>query len=112
MSCDPHSEGNEIEGKNMKGRYGRFYWLILVLVLFWGGPTMPGEAQGPGRVESDLQAGPLIFEQIDAHISGMSDSQIRHAYAEKLKREAAAQSASSQASSKPRARLSICPSDP
>lgn len=78
--------------------------IFLVLGLFLLAPTVQVSAKvvkaakAAETVESDLQAKPLAPENVDSHIAGMSDVQVRQAYAQKLKQEAAVQSASARAS--------------
>ena len=73
------------------------YFLIsIVLGIFILAPIVQVAAQDAKTVESDLQTEPLIAENVDSHIVGMSDVQIRQAYAKKLKQEARVQSVSAQ----------------
>jgi len=66
------------------------YFLIsIVLGIFILAPTVQVAAQDAKTVESDLQTEPLIAENVDSHIAGMSDVQIRQAYVQKLKQEIA-----------------------
>jgi len=72
--------------------------VFLVLSIFVSAPIVQVAAQGAGTIESGPQAKPPVLENVDAHIAGMSDVQVRQAYAQKLKQEGTVQYASAQES--------------
>ena len=82
----------------MEQRYWRqiFLGLSLVLTISLCMPTLPVPAQdrktGQSRSEGDFRAP----AEVDAHVAGMTDEQVRQAYAQKLKQESGRQINSKQ----------------
>ena len=83
--------------KHHCGKKG-YFLISLVLSIFLLVPIVQATAKDAKKIESALQAEPTVAENIDSHIAGMSDVQVRKAYAQKLKQEASVQSASARAS--------------
>jgi small-conductance mechanosensitive channel len=81
--------------KRYCGKKG-YFLISLALGIFLFAATFRGAAQGAETVGSELKTALGATENIDSHIAGMSDVQVRQAYAQKLKQEATAQSASAQ----------------
>ena len=59
-------------------------------------------AQDNPSAQPDQTVEPASSAEVDSHLAGMSDEQIRQAYAQKLKQEAQKRSASTSASEKRR----------
>jgi small-conductance mechanosensitive channel len=73
------------------------FGISLLLAIFIFMSTFPVLAQSPETDQSSLPAEPLTAEAVDADVAGMTDEQVRQAYAQKLKQEAAGKTASTQA---------------
>ena len=70
-------------------------WLLLAAITF--GPTHPATAQSPKADQHRLPSEPLAAEAVDVQVAGMTDEQVRQAYAQTLKQAAAEKTASTQA---------------
>ena len=81
--------------------------LFLMLSIFLLMPTFQLLAQQKPSVQSDLTAEPASPAEIDSHLAGMSDEQVRQAYAQKLKQDAQKRSALNQASEKGRPKSKV-----
>ena len=81
----------------------RHYWkqivlgISLLLSIFIFIPTFTVMAQSPETDQFQSPAKPMATEAVDEQVAGMTDEQIRQAYAQKLKQEAADKTASTQA---------------
>jgi small-conductance mechanosensitive channel len=73
---------------------------MLAIYLFM--PTFLVFAQDPKTGQSNSQADFQSSEEIDSHVAGMTDEQVRQAHVQKLKQDAEKRSASTQASGKGR----------
>jgi hypothetical protein len=62
---------------------------LLVLATYLLMPASPALAQDPGNDQSIQQPEQPIPEEIDSHVADMSDEQVRQAFKEKLKQDAA-----------------------
>ena len=80
----------------MKQRYWRqiLFCISLMLAIYVFMPTSPVFAQDSKTGQSNSQLGFQSPEKIDSHVAGMTDEQVRQAYAQKLKQDAEKQSAS------------------
>ena len=67
------------------------FGISLLLAIFIFGLACQAAAQSPKADQSGLPAEPPVADAVDAQIAGMTDEQIRQAYAEKLKQESATQ---------------------
>jgi len=76
--------------------------LSLMLGIYLLIPTSQLLAQDNPSAQADQQAKPMPSAEVDSHLAGMSDAQVRQAYARKLKQDAEKQSASTQTSQKGR----------
>ena len=76
--------------------------LSLMLGIYLLLPTFQVLAQDTRAAQPDRTAELSSPAQVDSHLAGMSDAQIRQAYAQKLNQDAQKQSASTQASQKGR----------
>jgi small-conductance mechanosensitive channel len=74
--------------------------LMLAIYLFM--PTFLVFAQDPKTGQSNSQTDFQSPEEIDSHVAGMTDAQVRQAHVQKLKQDAEKRSASTQASGKGR----------
>ncbi|CAB1058459.1 Potassium efflux system KefA protein / Small-conductance mechanosensitive channel [Olavius sp. associated proteobacterium Delta 1] len=83
----------------MKRRYGRqlFFGISLTLAIYLFTPTFLVLAQDSKSGQSSSPAEQPAAGAVDAHVAGMTDEQVRQAYAQKLKQEAAAKTGSTQA---------------
>ena len=83
----------------MKRRYWRqlFFGISLMLAIYLFMPTFLVLAQDPKTGQSSSQAEQLAPEEVDSNVAGMTDEQVRQAYAQKLKQEAAGKTASTKA---------------
>ena len=72
--------------------------LPLILAIYLLMPTFQLMAQNAPVAQSELTAEPSSPEKIDSYLAGMSDEQVRQAYAQKLKQDAEKRSATTQAS--------------
>jgi small-conductance mechanosensitive channel len=70
--------------------------LTLTLGLYLLMPALQLMAQDTGSAQPGRSSQPLSAEEVDNRLAGMSDEEVRQAYAQKLKQEAAKQSASNQ----------------
>ena len=78
-----------------------FYGVAMMLAVCLLMPALPVSAQTQQAGQTGTQTEPLTPEAIDSHVAGMTDEQIRQAYAEKLKQDAGARTgATAQASGK------------
>jgi hypothetical protein len=93
-----------MKGKKMKRHnwkrllFGSFLMLVLYLCM----PTFQVLAQDNTSAQPDQTAEPTSSAEVDSYLAGMSDAQVRQAYAQKLKQDAEKRSASTQASEKGR----------
>ncbi len=71
--------------------------LSLMLSIFLLMPTFQVLAQDNPSAQSDQTAEPASPAEVDSHLAGMSDEQVRQAYARKLKEDAQKRSALTQA---------------
>ena len=69
--------------------------LSITLGLYLLMPEFQLMAQDSRAAKSDQQAEPTSPEEVDRHLAGMSDEQVRQAYAQQLKQDAEKQSAAS-----------------
>jgi small-conductance mechanosensitive channel len=76
--------------------------LSLMLGIYLLMPTFQVLAQDNPSAQSDQRAEPSSPAEVDSYLAGMSDAQVRQAYAQKLKQDAEKRSASTQASEKGR----------
>ncbi|MHC5001154.1 MAG: hypothetical protein ACYTE1_10115, partial [Planctomycetota bacterium] len=76
--------------------------LSLMLSIFLLMPTFQVLAQDNPAAQPDQAAEPRSSGEVDSHLAGMSDAQVRQAYAQKLKQDAEKRSALTQASEKGR----------
>jgi len=74
--------------------------LSLMLGIYLLLPTVQVPAQDAWAAQPDQKAEPRSSAEVDSYLAGMSDEQVRQAYAQKLKQDAQKQSASTQASQK------------
>jgi len=87
----------------MRRYYGKPFVCLtsLMLAVFIFMPTFAEMAQSQGTDQTGAEAGSLAQEEVDAHVAGMTDEQIRQAYALKLKEESASRAtATAQAGGK------------
>lgn len=78
--------------------------LSLMLGIYLLLPTFQVLSQDARAAQPDQTVELSSPAQVDSHLAGMSDEQVRQAYAQKLKQDAEKQSASTQASQKGRPR--------
>ena len=78
------------------------FTLSLMLGLYLLMPAFQVLAQDNSSAQPDLKSEPKSSTEVDSHLAGMSDEQVRQAYAQKLKRDAEKRSASTQTSQKGR----------
>jgi len=76
--------------------------LILMLGIYLLIPTFQVLAQDTPSAQPDQTAELSSLAEVDSYLAGMSDAQVRQAYAQKLKQDAEKRSASTQASQKGR----------
>ncbi len=76
--------------------------LSLMLGLYLLMPAFQLLAQDNSSAQPDQKSEPKSSTEVDSHLAGMSDEQVRQAYAQKLKQDAEKQSASTQTSQKGR----------
>jgi len=83
----------------MKRDYWRqiFFGIALTLVIFIFMPTFPVLAQDSKSGQSSSQAEQPAPGEVVSNVAGMTDEQVRQAYAQKLKQEAAGKTGSTQA---------------
>ena len=88
----------------MKQRYWRqiLFCISLMLAIYLFMPTFPVFAQDPKTGQSNSQLDFQSPEEIDSHVAGMTDEQVRQAHVQKLKQDAEKRSASTPASEKGR----------
>jgi len=93
-----------MKGGKMKQHYCRqmLFCISLMLAIYLFMPTFLVFAQDPKTGQSNSQADFQSPEEIDSHVAGMSDEQVRKAHVQKLKQDAEKLSASTQASEKGR----------
>ena len=78
------------------------FTLSLMLGLYLLMPAFQVLAQDNSSAQPDQKSEPKSSTEVDSHLAGMSDEQVRQAYAQKLKQDAEKQSASTQTSQKGR----------
>jgi small-conductance mechanosensitive channel len=76
--------------------------LSFILCIYLLMPAFQLMAQETRAAQPDQKAEPMSPAEVDSYLAGMSDAQVRQAYAQKLKQGAEKQSASTQASQKGR----------
>ena len=93
-----------MKGGKMKQHYCRqmLFCISLMLAIYLFMPTFLVFAQDPKTGQSNSQADFQSPEEIDSHVAGMTDEQVRQAHVQKLKQDAEKRSASTQASEKGR----------
>jgi len=74
-----------------------FTTLTFLMISGLCGPSFAQKGETRKKEAESVQTPPLAPENVDSHIAGMSDEQVRQAYAQKLKQESTVQSASAQA---------------
>jgi hypothetical protein len=79
-----------------------FSGIALMLAAFLLIPAYPVLAQDQQAEPSGTKAEQLTLEEVDSHVAGMTDEQIRQAYTEKMKQDAENKTALTQASEKAR----------
>ena len=72
-----------------------FFSLPLILAIFLLLPTFQLMAQDTPVAQSELPNEPISPDEIDSYLAGMSDEQVRQAYAQQLKKDAEKQAAAS-----------------
>jgi hypothetical protein len=70
--------------------------LSLMLGIYLLMPTFQVLAQDNPAAQSDQTAEPYVSAEVDSYLAGMSDEQVRQAYAQKLKQDAEKRSASTR----------------
>jgi len=82
----------------MKRRCGKqiVFGISLMLAIYLCLPTVPVLAQDSKTVQANSQAQQPAAGEIDANVAGMTDEQVRQAYAQKLKQETAGPSGSTR----------------
>ena len=72
----------------MKQRYWRqiLFCIFLMPAIYLFMPTFPVSAQDPKAGQSNFQLDFQSPEEIDSHVAGMTDEQVRQAHIQKLKR--------------------------
>ena len=83
------------------------FTLSLMLSIFLLMPTFQVLAQDNPAVQPDQTAELTSSAEVDSHLAGMSDEQVRQAYAQKLKQDAEKRSALTQASEKGRPKSKV-----
>ena len=83
------------------------FTLSLMLSIFLLMPTFQVLAQDNPSAQPDQTAEPTSPAEVDSHLAGMSDAQVRQAYAQKLKQDAQKRSALTQASEKGRPKSKV-----
>ena len=78
------------------------FTLSLMLGIYLLMPTFQVLAQDNPSAQPDQTAEPTSSAEVDSYLAGMSDEQVRQAYAQKLKQDAEKQSGSTPASQKGR----------
>ena len=93
-----------MKGGKMKQHYCRqmLFCISLMLAIYLFMPTFLVFAQDPKTGQSNSQTDFQSPEEIDSHVAGMTDAQVRQAHVQKLKQDAEKRSASTQASEKGR----------
>jgi hypothetical protein len=76
--------------------------LSLMLSIYLLIPTFQVLAQDNPSAQPEQTAEPSSLAEVDSYLAGMTDAQVRQAYAQKLKQDAEKRSASTQASEKGR----------
>ncbi len=76
------------------------FTLSLMLGLYLLMPAFQLLAQDNSSAQPDRRSESKSSTEVDSHLAGMSDEQVRQAYAQKLKQDAEKQSASTQTSQK------------
>jgi len=81
----------------MRRYYGKPFVCLtsLMLAVFIFMPTFAAMAQSQGTDQNGAEVGSPAQEEIEAHVAGMTDAQIRQAYALKLKQESGGRVATS-----------------
>ena len=81
-----------MKGGKMKQHYCRqmLFCISLMLAIYLFMPTFLVFAQDPKTGQSDSQTDFQSPEEIDSHVAGMTDAQVRQAHVQKLKQESAA----------------------
>jgi len=83
------------------------FTLSIMLSIFLLMPTFQVQAQDNPSIQADQTAEPTSPAEVDSHLAGMSDAQVRQAYAQKLKQDAQKRSALTQASEKRRPKSKV-----
>ena len=93
-----------MKGGKMKQHYCRqmLFCISLMLAIYLFMPTFLVFAQDPKTGQSNSQTDFQSPKEIDSHVAGMTDEQVRQAHVQKLKQDAEKLSASTQASEKGR----------
>ena len=93
-----------MKGGKMKQHYCRqmLFCISLMPAIYLFMPTFLVFAQDPKTGQSNSQTDFQSPEEIDSHVAGMTDAQVRQAHVQKLKQDAEKRSASTQASEKGR----------
>jgi len=93
-----------MKGEKMNQHYCRqmLFCISLMLAIYLFMPTFLVFAQDPKTGQSNSQADFQSPGEIDSHVAGMTDEQVRQAHVQKLKQDAEKLSASTQASEKGR----------
>jgi small-conductance mechanosensitive channel len=93
-----------MKGGKMKQHYCRqmLFCISLMLAIYLFMPTFLVFAQDPKTGQSNSQTDFQSPEEIDSHVAGMTDAQVRQAHVQKSKQDAEKRSASTQASEKGR----------
>ena len=93
-----------MKGGKMKQHYCRqmLFCISLMPAIYLFMPTFLVFAQDPKTGQSNSQTDFQSPEEIDSHVAGMTDEQVRQAHVQKLKQDAEKRSASTQASEKGR----------
>ncbi|MBT8366477.1 MAG: hypothetical protein KJP23_17415, partial [Deltaproteobacteria bacterium] len=84
----------------MKGHNWRriFFGILLIPAIYLFIPTFPGLAQNPKTGQTGSAAEQPAPKAVDARVAGMTDEQVRQAYSEKLKQDAAGKNESGSVS--------------
>ena len=93
-----------MKGGKMKQHYCRqmLFCISLMPAIYLFMPSFLVFAQDPKTGQSNSQTDFQSPEEIDSHVAGMTDAQVRQAHVQKLKQDAEKRSASTQASEKGR----------
>jgi small-conductance mechanosensitive channel len=91
-----------MKGEKMNQHYCRqiLFCISLMLAIYLFMPTFLVFAQDPKTGQSNSQADFQSPDEIDSHVAGMTDAQVRQAHVQKLKQDAEKRSASTQAPEK------------